>query len=278
MVVCTPPACSADEVYYCPGDCPGGCGTECATRTPPPPAAPRIISFTADRTQIVEGEAVTLSWQAEGGDEAFIEWVAPNAILVGAPGPLNPDGGSVTISPTGQGDIRLFIKNDAGTAEAYVRLFIECAHEWMPALEKSGFPLPGACPWEADVGPAAQQFFERGFMMWLAPREAIYVFYEDGNYRVYPDEFQEGDPERDPDLVPPEGLEQPIRGFGLVWRTHPEVREGLGWATAPEKGFSTWIQGYQGSGMHNTLEFVQGIQGSIYRLAAFGSMWETVVP
>jgi hypothetical protein len=43
-VVCTPPACEEDEVYYCPGECPGGCGTECATPTPtntptlPPPS------------------------------------------------------------------------------------------------------------------------------------------------------------------------------------------------------------------------------------------------
>jgi hypothetical protein len=33
-VMCTPPPCQADEVYYCPGDCPGGCGTQCATPTP----------------------------------------------------------------------------------------------------------------------------------------------------------------------------------------------------------------------------------------------------
>ena len=32
--VCTPPACNADETYFCPGNCPGGCGTVCATVTP----------------------------------------------------------------------------------------------------------------------------------------------------------------------------------------------------------------------------------------------------
>jgi glucose/arabinose dehydrogenase len=31
--VCTPPPCTADEVYFCPDDCPGGCGTSCATQT-----------------------------------------------------------------------------------------------------------------------------------------------------------------------------------------------------------------------------------------------------
>ena len=34
--VCTPPACRAGEVFYCPDACPGGCGTQCATPTPTP--------------------------------------------------------------------------------------------------------------------------------------------------------------------------------------------------------------------------------------------------
>lgn len=34
--MCTPPACGANEIYFCEGDCPGGCGTTCATVTPPP--------------------------------------------------------------------------------------------------------------------------------------------------------------------------------------------------------------------------------------------------
>jgi hypothetical protein len=34
QIACTPPACNANETYFCPGDCPGGCGTVCATVTP----------------------------------------------------------------------------------------------------------------------------------------------------------------------------------------------------------------------------------------------------
>ncbi len=41
--VCTPPACQAGELYYCPGTCTGGCGTQCATPTPgPTPTAPNF--------------------------------------------------------------------------------------------------------------------------------------------------------------------------------------------------------------------------------------------
>lgn len=29
ILMCTPPACGPDEVYFCEGDCPGGCGTIC---------------------------------------------------------------------------------------------------------------------------------------------------------------------------------------------------------------------------------------------------------
>ncbi|MCC6300349.1 MAG: hypothetical protein IT314_13730 [Anaerolineales bacterium] len=40
MAVCTPPACSVNETYSCPGNCPGGCGTVCATVTPDAALAP----------------------------------------------------------------------------------------------------------------------------------------------------------------------------------------------------------------------------------------------
>lgn len=32
--MCTPPACRADETYFCPGNCPNGCGTVCVAVTP----------------------------------------------------------------------------------------------------------------------------------------------------------------------------------------------------------------------------------------------------
>jgi dipeptidyl aminopeptidase/acylaminoacyl peptidase len=38
--MCTPPACTVDETYSCPGNCPGGCGTVCATVTPDAAWAP----------------------------------------------------------------------------------------------------------------------------------------------------------------------------------------------------------------------------------------------
>ena len=120
-------------------------------------------------------------------------------------------------------------------------------------------------------------------MVWVEAEQAIYVFYQApvgsySTYEYYTDHFVEGDPESDPALVPPAGLYQPIRGFGLVWRATPQVRERLGWATAPEAGFQTWKQGYRGMGMHNAYTLMEGIDGTIYHMIAMGSVWEIYSP
>jgi hypothetical protein len=39
IIMCTPPLCEANEVFFCEGDCPGGCGTTCVTITPAPVTA-----------------------------------------------------------------------------------------------------------------------------------------------------------------------------------------------------------------------------------------------
>ncbi len=49
------------------------------------------------------------------------------------------------------------------------------------------------------------------------------------------DEFREGDPESDPAFSPPPGREQPLRGFGKVWREHADLRSAIGWALAKEE-------------------------------------------
>ncbi len=285
IVKCTPPPCTGNEVYYCPGECPGGCGTQCATPTTgaQSQAAPVILSFTADRTDILEGESVTLSWQATGGTEAFIQWVSREAVLAQAPGPLNPDGGTVTVTPTGDGDITLIVANSDGSTEAHVQLVIACPYPWSPALEGPP-PLASGCPKETVNSVVAQQSFENGFMIWVEAEQLIYVFYYPQGASSYPtyesfvDNFTEGDVERDPSIVPPAGLYQPIRGFGLLWRTNPDVRERLGWATALEAGFETWMQGYYGAGMHNYYTLLRGIDGTIYHLTATGSVWEVYEP
>ncbi|GAB4200474.1 MAG: hypothetical protein OHK0022_21570 [Roseiflexaceae bacterium] len=54
-------------------------------------------------------------------------------------------------------------------------------------------------------------------------------------------------PARDRRLTPPPGLLAPKRGFGKLWRENPDLREMLGWATAPERADKATIQEFTAS-------------------------------
>ena len=108
-----------------------------------------------------------------------------------------------------------------------------------------------------------EQSFENGFMFWVghttqerctdqhaftASSGEIWVAILDksgktGQWLIFVDDWQEGvDPVTDLSLTPPgEGLSQPVRGFGKVWRTKldDQQRKNLGWATGDELPFTT---------------------------------------
>jgi hypothetical protein len=121
-------------------------------------------------------------------------------------------------------------------------------------------PPPQGCPiFPATVGQGVFQTFERGYMFWVAPNE-IYVLYSDGQtpyWTRFDDTFAEGTgqfpnpPWKDPSIDPtaPQGLYQPVRGFGKLWRNEEQnpqkavVRVRVGWGTMEfEKPYSVTKQ------------------------------------
>lgn len=101
-----------------------------------------------------------------------------------------------------------------------------------------GCPIPGQ-DYEDFAG--ARERFERGEMYWIQLRgggATIYVVtYGQNNqltYQRFPDTWSEGQSVSG-GLKPPQGLVEPTRGFGKVWREQPGVREALGWALEPEQ-------------------------------------------
>ena len=106
-----------------------------------------------------------------------------------------------------------------------------------------------ALGWAVDATPrtidVVMQPFERGLMIWRGDDETITVFANDGQTWVqYPDTFQEGEPESDPTMGAPGGLLQPVRGFGKLWRSQPNLREQLGWATDKERPYDGEVQDF----------------------------------
>lgn len=90
----------------------------------------------------------------------------------------------------------------------------------------------------------AQEDFEHGFMFWIQAKNKIWVLYTSpnnpnmGTWESFDDTFKDGEPETDPSLTPPNGLFQPKRGFGKIWRM-PGLKDKLGWATTPEYALTT---------------------------------------
>lgn len=101
----------------------------------------------------------------------------------------------------------------------------------------------------------AEQVFEHGRMFYVQPTDQIWVMViegeGEGTWRVYPDNFEEGDTEFDPEIIAPEGLLQPERGFGKLWRENEEVRDMLGWALTPEFGYVTEYRYHPGGTVEN---------------------------
>jgi hypothetical protein len=101
----------------------------------------------------------------------------------------------------------------------------------------------------------ATQPFEGGAMLWLprpdgAPAHIfVIVRGTDGSLRwqIYIDSYVEGEPVGTDELPPP-GKFSPVRGFGKLWRTVPEVRASLGWGSAPEQAESGAVLQFSGRG------------------------------
>ncbi len=100
------------------------------------------------------------------------------------------------------------------------------------------------------------QPFERGAMIWVKNTRRIYVIAKDGlgsqplgDWQGFADTWEEGqDPGGGPAPVP--NLYYPQRGFGKVWREHPEVQRRLGYAlTANEQVKQLVLQTFAGGSL-----------------------------
>ena len=106
------------------------------------------------------------------------------------------------------------------------------------------------CPEDEEkVIWCAWQEFEHGYMLWRVDTRQIYVLYtkgaDGGNWKVYDDTWV-GGTDIDPDIIPPPGLVQPKRGFGLVWREQlGGPKSDIGWALMVEEGLCAVIQPFE---------------------------------
>lgn len=103
-------------------------------------------------------------------------------------------------------------------------------------------------------------------MIWLETTGSVYVFHKEGGWQRFEDTWSEDLPESDPAIVAPEGLIQPIRGFGKVWRENPEVRERLGWALGVELAFESELQDQLIETDDVPITFMRTFNGQVFAL------------
>jgi hypothetical protein len=97
---------------------------------------------------------------------------------------------------------------------------------------------------------SAWQPFEHGDMVWMEDTDWIYALNhaggtdsKQGQWATGGDGWRWDNITNAPELTPPEGLVEPIRGFGFVWYEMLGGQNGpLGWGTEEEKGFCARVQ------------------------------------
>jgi hypothetical protein len=232
-----------------------------------------VESFTAAPELIDPGDDITLSWETVGDAATLCTTMPTGQLSTCWDVPLV---GSQVVST--RDSVRnwvvyvLFaIKGDL-TEAATVSVEVRCPDTWFFANP------PDACPGApAVISDGAAQYFEHGLMIWVEALDMIFVMYDGGDskpWRQTPDPWEPGLPDSDPELVPPEGFYQPVRGFGMVWR-NPDgmvytTREWLGWALGQEFAMEA---GYQcDSAPKYVFCYLRGPEGVIV-LEPYGSKW-----
>ncbi|HVO43312.1 MAG TPA: hypothetical protein VMT34_11845 [Aggregatilineales bacterium] len=165
------------------------------------------------------------------GTRTAIAAQVPGAVLPGAlpPGAAVPGASVVAVNPGPTGPCAIAL------GAPFVKPFAT------PGIQQRiGCPTAAAFNLTMVLQP-----FQTGYMFWRDTKEvyAVQTRNRSGDsFWRFPDNWHDGEPANDPSLSPPgAGLQQPIRGFGLVWRSNPALKTALGWATAPEQPYqATW--------------------------------------
>lgn len=132
---------------------------------------------------------------------------------------------------------------------------------------------------------AAAQRFERGLMIWIEALDEFLVFLDDHTYYhvVGPLQLKPGASVDNRLGGAPQGLYEPVSGFGLLWRGEvagaETLRDSLGWAVQPEYAFDTVYQRGFETNWRLVDRYVRHPDGAVihfFRQVYLGPRWDFV--
>jgi hypothetical protein len=216
--------------------------TPLPTSTPIPTGVPSLmdaIVALALQATIMPQEAMDFS-DISGGSGGT-PGAVPTTSTIPLPGATVPAGGGVALTPVTN---TCAFTPAGGFGQIYAN----------DPLLPSQIGCPVGAPPVNSIRTGAIQEFQFGFMAWVpgtSDNGHIYVFYVNGSHHRYPDTWVDGtDPVSGGETPPEANLLEPVRGFGKVWRDNQEVRSGLGWATAAERGAQITSLNFERGHMH----------------------------
>ena len=253
-----------------------------ATPTPTVPAGLAIHHFRATVDEAAPGDTVTLEWASSGGTSATLYHLPPSLQLPQSGWDVPTTGSYDYDIPADERNVAqfvLFVFDENGAyASASISVGLTCPDVWFFS------PEPEVCGSAQVIRDGAEQHFEHGTMIWVEDPwsggpDYVFVLHDDDQsttkWQAFADDWTESLPESDPSITPPAGLFQPRRGFGLVWREQPSVRDRLGWATDEETGFTTIVQSttlYK----YNSI-YIRAVDGNVWLLGPERGSWEKLI-
>lgn len=218
--------------------------------TAPPPATPvepgaaNIVSvFSADPNPAVFNGPITLSWEAVCPQtcQVYISRLDFIGRLTNSPEIPSP--------LPAIGNVAVTIPSDYTTSVSYVLTTVNpdgSSNTTSPLIVNIQQKQPADEPAPVPVSTESVfQSFERGFMVRNSGTNCAYVYSNvNQNIILGPGGSYHYCIEYDalPDIpgtdVPPDGLIVPVGAFGRIWYSYENVREALGWATAPDQSYT----------------------------------------